>query len=84
MLMKIKAKGKGTTFDQSPIYLKHLKCTTQRCPRTSNYEHSVESVATPLWAKCEDEIHTPKSGNLESSGSPATSRLDSRGKKTSP
>jgi hypothetical protein len=24
-------------------------------------------VATPLWAKCEDETHTPKSGNLESS-----------------
>jgi hypothetical protein len=26
------------------------------------------SVATPLWAKCEGEAHTPKSGNLESSG----------------
>ncbi len=25
-------------------------------------------VATPFWAKCEDETHTPKSGNLESSG----------------
>jgi hypothetical protein len=24
-------------------------------------------VATPLWAKCEGEAHTPKSGNLESS-----------------
>jgi hypothetical protein len=21
-------------------------------------------VATPLWGKCEDETHTPKSGNL--------------------
>jgi hypothetical protein len=25
-------------------------------------------VTTPLWAKCEDETHTPKSGNLESFG----------------
>jgi len=39
-------------------------------------------VATPLWAKCEDETHTPKSGNLESFGTPAISELDSRGKKT--
>jgi len=29
-------------------------------------------VATPLWAKCEDETHTPKSGDLESSGTPKT------------
>jgi len=41
-------------------------------------------VATPLWAKCEDETHTPKSGNWESSGTPAISKLDSRGQKTSP
>jgi len=41
-------------------------------------------VATPLWAKCEDETHTPKSGNLESSETPAISKLDSRGKNTSP
>ncbi len=30
-------------------------------------------VATPLWGKCEDETHTPESGNLESSRTPATS-----------
>jgi hypothetical protein len=30
-------------------------------------------VATPLWAKCEGEAHTPKSGNLESSGTPKNS-----------
>jgi hypothetical protein len=41
-------------------------------------------VATPLWAKCEDETHTPKSGNLESSGTPATLELNSRGQNTSP
>jgi hypothetical protein len=37
------------------------------------------SVATPLWAKCEDEAHTPKSGKLESSGTPKNSERDCRG-----
>jgi hypothetical protein len=37
------------------------------------------SVATPLWAKCEGEAHTPKSGNLESSGTPENSEHDFRG-----
>jgi hypothetical protein len=41
-------------------------------------------VATPLWGKCEDETHTPKSGNLESFGTPATSEFNIRGKKTLP
>jgi len=40
-------------------------------------------VATPLWAKCEDETHTPKSGNLESSKTPKNSELDCRGQNTS-
>jgi hypothetical protein len=44
MLTKIEAKGESTALDQSPRYLKHLKHTAQRCPRASNYEHSVESV----------------------------------------
>jgi len=44
MLTKIEAKGEGTALDQSPRYLKHLKRTAQRCPRASNYEHSVEPV----------------------------------------
>ncbi len=38
-----------------------------------------ESVATPLWAKCEGEAHTPKSGKLESRGTPKNSELDCRG-----
>ncbi len=42
-----------------------------------------ESVATPLWAKCEDETHTPKSGNLESLRTPKNSELDCRGQNTS-
>ncbi len=36
----------------------------------------IKDVATPLWAKCEDETHTPKGGNLESAWTPATSELD--------
>jgi hypothetical protein len=41
-------------------------------------------VATPLWGKCEEETCTLKSGNLESSGTPAISGLDCRGQNTSP
>jgi hypothetical protein len=40
------------------------------------------SVATPLWAKCEGEAHTPKSGNLESSGTPKNSELELKGQNT--
>jgi hypothetical protein len=36
-------------------------------------------VATPLWAKCEGEAHTPKSGKLESHGTPESSELNCRG-----
>jgi hypothetical protein len=41
------------------------------------------SVATPLWAKCEGEAHTLKSGNLESSGTPENSELKLKGQNTS-
>jgi hypothetical protein len=40
------------------------------------------NVATPLWGKCEDETRTPKSGNLESSGTPKISEFDCRGQNT--
>jgi hypothetical protein len=40
-------------------------------------------VATPLWVKCEDETHTPKVGDLESSGTPECLEFDSRGQNTS-
>ncbi len=36
-------------------------------------------VAPPLWVKCEDEAHTPKSGKLESFKTPKNSELDFRG-----
>jgi hypothetical protein len=42
----------------------------------------IVSVATPLWVKCEDETHIPKSGNLESFRTPKTSELDCRSQNT--
>jgi hypothetical protein len=36
-------------------------------------------VATPLWDKCEDEAHTPKSEKLESSRTLENSELDYKG-----
>ncbi len=36
-------------------------------------------VATPLWDRCEGEAHTPKSGKLESSGTPKNSEPKFRG-----
>jgi len=40
-------------------------------------------VATPFWAKCEDETHTPKSGDLESSRTLKNSELDCKDQNTS-
>ncbi len=39
-------------------------------------------VVTPLWDKCEDEIHTPKSGKLESFRTPKNSKLEFKGQNT--
>jgi hypothetical protein len=39
-------------------------------------------VATPLWAKCEGEAHIPKSGNLESSGTPKNLEPELKGQNT--
>jgi len=46
-------------------------------------KYIIKTITTPLWAKCEDETHTPKSGTLESSGTPKNSELNCRGQKTS-
>jgi len=40
------------------------------------------TVATSLWAKCEDETHIPKSGNLESFKILENVELDRRGQNT--
>jgi hypothetical protein len=42
----------------------------------------VVAVVAPLWVKCEDETHTPKSGNLESSETPKNSEFKFRGQNT--
>jgi hypothetical protein len=39
-------------------------------------------VATPLWGKCKDEIHTPEIGTWESSETPETSEFNCRGQNT--
>ncbi len=57
--------------------LSHLLATTSCKPTTYIY-----NVAIPLWDKCEDETHTPKSGKLESSKTPKNSELDCRDQKT--
>jgi hypothetical protein len=56
------------------VELKHklISSSSERTPPTY-------IVATPLWAKCEGEAHTPKSGKLESSGTPKNSKFDCRG-----
>jgi hypothetical protein len=43
----------------------------------------VSRIAPPLWAKCEGEAQTPKSGKLESFGTPKNSKLNCRGQNTS-
>jgi hypothetical protein len=43
----------------------------------------VLNVAPSLWDKCEGEAHTPKSGKLESFGTPKHSELDCKGQNTS-
>jgi hypothetical protein len=53
------------------------------CEHVTKFNEVTISVATPLWVKCEDETHTPKSGNLESSGTPENEELDFRSQNTS-
>jgi hypothetical protein len=45
-------------------------------------KHMIYSITTPLWGKCEDETHTPKSGNLKSSRTLENSELDCKGQNT--
>jgi hypothetical protein len=61
------------------IVRENFKCQWRHCP----FLLMGESVATPLWGKCEDEIHTPKSGNLKSSRTLKNSELDCKGQNTS-
>ncbi len=65
----------GVQYTLEKIFLKAIKyfpCMFQ-----------ISFVATPLWPKCEDETHTPKVGDLESSGTPECLEINSRRKNTS-
>ncbi len=53
------------------------------CEHSSYCHYIMSFFATTLWVKCEDETHTPKSGNLESSGTPENSELEFRDQNTS-
>ncbi len=44
----------------------------------------VPHCRNPTLAKCEDETHTPKVGDLESSGTPEALEFNSKGQNTSP
>jgi hypothetical protein len=46
---------------------------------TNQFKNAMVFVTTPLWDKCEGEAHTPKSGKLESPGTPENSELNFRG-----
>jgi hypothetical protein len=49
----------------------------------SYVDFEIRSCRNPTLAKCEDETHTLKVGDLESSGIPKNSELDCRGQNTS-
>jgi hypothetical protein len=73
---------KQLTQSNTPYQNKVMEC--KNCSLVERVKkHVRKHVATPLWGKCEDETHTPKSGNLESSGTPATSEFNCRGQNTS-
>jgi hypothetical protein len=50
------------------MMLKTTRPTSWSSSGVSSLGNLINIVVTPLWVKCEDETHTPKSGNLESSG----------------
>jgi hypothetical protein len=70
------------------VHLLHVSSTRSlcndmhRCKLQWHFFYAL-IVATPLWDKCEGESHTPKSGNLESSGTPKNLELAFRGQNTS-
>jgi hypothetical protein len=70
----------GSKFDkwQGAQLLEWSQIVHPLAPCNSNTLEAL-IVAIPLWAKCEDETHTPKSGNLESSRTLKNSEPDCRG-----
>jgi len=72
-----------TNIDLDPCPY-HILTSMDRSEKTQRLTKQEIVVTTPFWGKCEDETRTPKSGNLKSSGTPATSKFDCRGQNTSP
>jgi hypothetical protein len=58
----------------------NIMATLMDCP---HHIHRKPICHNPTLAKCEDETHTPKVGDLESSGTPRLLEFDSRGQNTS-
>jgi hypothetical protein len=48
-------------------------------PKSKSFDSVFVVVATPLWAKCEGEAHTPKSGKLESYETSENSEVNCKG-----
>jgi hypothetical protein len=68
---------KHITITQNCGYL----CQVSREEKNKSNEYLC-IVATPFWAKCEGEAHTPKSGNLEFPETPENLELELKGQNT--
>jgi hypothetical protein len=64
-------------LDNTPFHLHHVTST-----HLITCMHCI--CRNPTLAKCEDEIHTPKVGDLESSGTPECLEFDNNGQNTLP
>jgi hypothetical protein len=81
----------GATIDQNVVYVDDNKVIK---PFPENVIHESAKCGgcigepkrchNPTLAKCEDEIHTPKVGDLEPSGTPKFLEFNSKGQKTLP
>jgi hypothetical protein len=65
---------------------KPQKTSSYACHISSLNGHKMTDYPcrNPTLAKCEDETHTPKGGDLESSGTPESLEFNSKGKNTLP
>ncbi len=71
------------TFHPSSLnYFIHLENMITKIIKQMTCDVTI-TVVTPLWARCEGEAHTPKSGNLESSGTPENSEFELKDQNTS-
>jgi hypothetical protein len=69
-------------FENKKKIVFHLFATWHVWKFKFSYHKYMESVATLLWVKWEDETPTPKVGDLESFGTPECLEFDNRGQNT--